>query len=103
MTTVSLDAVLARTVAGPGTAVAGLDYPDLVALADRLIAQDPHVIFDSLRPIGDEFWNMIDGRRTVGEIVEAVCSEFGFAFDPALLVPLADSLVRSGATTVVRS
>jgi hypothetical protein len=94
---------LERQAAGPGTAVAGLNYPELVALVDRLTAQDPHVIFDSLRPIGDEFWNMIDGQRTVGEIIEAVCSEFGFAFDPALLLPLADGLVRSGATTLMRS
>lgn len=103
MTKVSLHSVLEKKEAGPGTAVAGLDYPDLVALVDRLMAQDSHVIFDSLRPIGDEFWNMIDGRRTVGEIVEAVCSEFGFTFDPALLLPLADGLVRSGATTLVRN
>lgn len=95
-----LQSILRRRDEGPGTALTGTSYPDLVALVERMQAQDPKVIFDSLRPIGDEFWNMIDGRRTIGEIAESVCSEFGFDFDPALLAPLADGLTRSGATTL---
>ena len=100
MTELSLRSVLRKTAEGPGTATAGTSYPELVTLAERMAAQDPRVIFDSLRPIGDEFWNMVDGRRTVGDIAAAVCFEFGFDFDPALLLPLAEGLVGSGATTV---
>jgi hypothetical protein len=91
---------LRKTTEGPGTATAGTGYLDLVRLAERMAAQDPRVIFDSLRPIGDEFWNMVDGQRSVGDIAEAVCFEFGFDFDPALLLPLAEGVVRSGAMTV---
>jgi hypothetical protein len=93
----SLRSVLRRHDEGPGTALTGTSYPDLVALVERMKAQDSRIIFDSLRPIGDEFWNMIDGRSTIGEIAESVCSEFGFNFDPALLLPLAEGLTRSGA------
>jgi hypothetical protein len=100
VTELSLRSVLRKTTEGPGTATAGTSYPDLVTLAGHLAAQDPRVIFDSLRPIGDEFWNMVDGQRMVGDIAEAVCFEFGFDFDPALLLPLAEGLVRSGAMTL---
>jgi hypothetical protein len=100
VTELSLQSVLRKTTEGPGTATAGTSYPDLVGLAARMADQDPRVIFDSLRPIGDEFWNMVDGRRTIGDIAEAVCFEFGFDFDPALLLPLAEGVVRSGAMTV---
>jgi hypothetical protein len=95
--------VLQRRQDGPGTALSDLwlSYPEQILLAEELAAHDPQVIFCSLHPIGDEYWNMIDGRRTVMEIAEAVCSEFGFNFDPALLLPLARGLVRAGLASAV--
>lgn len=96
----SLKTVLRKNHDGPGTAVAGTSYPDLVALVARMQDEDPHIVFDSLRPMGDEFWNMIDGERTVEEIAGAVCLEFGFALSPELFLPLVDGMVRSGAASV---
>ncbi|MGH2614303.1 MAG: hypothetical protein ACRDJC_03610, partial [Thermomicrobiales bacterium] len=72
----------------------------LVALDVQKKAQDPRIIFDSLRPLGDELWNMIDGERTVGEITEAACLEFGFTLDPDLFGPLFDGLIASEAVEV---
>lgn len=97
----SVDAVLAKNHDGPGTVLTGSSYPELVTLVARMQAQDPRIIFDSLRPIGDEFWNMIDGSRSVREIAEAVCFEFGFDLDPELFLPLVDGLLESQAATLV--
>jgi hypothetical protein len=99
--TASLNSVLERTHDGPGTAVAGTSYPGLVALAERMKAEDGRIIFDSLRPMGDEFWNMIDGKRSVEEIAEAVCLEFGFDLSPGLFLPLVEGMVASGAAEIV--
>lgn len=99
--TASLQSVLRRTHEGSGTAVAGTSYPVLVALAERMRAEDGRIIFDSLRPMGDEFWNMIDGERSVEAIAEAVCLEFGFDLSPNLFLPLVDDIVASGAAAIV--
>ena len=97
----SLSTVLRKNHEGPGTAVAGTSYPELVPLVARMQAEDPRIVFDSLRPMGDEFWNMIDGERSVGVIVEAVCLEFGFELNPELFLPLVDDMVRTQAVSVV--
>ena len=97
----SLTTVLQRNHEGPGSAVTGTTYPDLVALVDRMRAEDDRIIFDSLRPLGDEFWNMIDGTKPVGDIAEAVCLQFGFELRPELFLPLVDGLVESGAASVI--
>jgi hypothetical protein len=97
----SLQTVVRRRHEGPGSAMAGTSYPELIDLVERMRARDPRVIFDSLRPMGDEIWNMIDGERTFGEIVEAVCLEFGFDLPPEHFLPLLEGLVTSGAVDVV--
>lgn len=99
--TATLQSVLRRAHDGPGTAVAGTPYPELVALAERMKVEDGRIIFDSLRPLGDEFWNMIDGERSVEVIAEAVCLEFGFDLSPGLFLPLVDGMVASGAADIV--
>lgn len=98
----SLQSVVRRRHEGPGTALAGTTYPQLIALVEQMRAQDPRIIFDSLRPMGDEFWNMIDGERTVAEIAEAICLEFGFDLQPELFLPLVDAMVADDAVEVVR-
>jgi hypothetical protein len=99
--TASLQSVLRRTHDGPGTAAAGTSYLELVALAERMRAEDGRIIFDSLRPMGDEFWNMIDGERSVEAIAEAVCLEFGFDLSPRLFLPLVDGMVASGVAEII--
>ncbi|MGH2354242.1 MAG: hypothetical protein ACRDJN_21770, partial [Chloroflexota bacterium] len=101
--TASLQSVVRRTREGPGTAVAGTPYLELTALAERMKAEDGRIIFDSLRPMGDEFWNMIDGERSVEVIAEAVCLEFGFDLSPGLFLPLVEGMVASGVAEIVSS
>jgi hypothetical protein len=92
----AMAAVPRRLRDGPGTALSGTSYPELVALVERMRAQDGTVIFDTLRPICDELWNLIDGERTVGEIAEALVLQFDVDVDPEVLVPLFEGLARSG-------
>jgi hypothetical protein len=98
----SLQTVVRRRHEGPGSALSGTSYPELIDLVERMQARDPRVIFDSLRPMGDEIWNMIDGERTFGEIVEAVCLEFGFDLPPEHFLPLLEGLGTSDAVDVAR-
>jgi hypothetical protein len=97
----NLETIVRRRHDGPGSALAGTAYPDLVVLVEHMQAQDPHLIFDSLRPMGDELWNMIDGRRTVAEIADAVCLQFGFDLSPDLFLPLFDNLLATDAVEYV--
>ena len=77
----SLQTVVRKRHEGPGSALTGTSYPDLVGLVEHMRKRDPRVIFDSLRPMGDEIWNMIDGERTVEETRSAAltCQKASFA------------------------
>ena len=97
----SLQTVVRKRHEGPGSALTGTSYPALVELVEQMREQDPRVIFDSLRPMGDEIWNMIDGERTIAEIVEATCLEFGFDLPPELFLPLVDGLIESELVDVI--
>lgn len=97
--TVTLDSVPRRLREGPATALSGMDYPDLVRLVEEMQRQDSRIIFDSLRPMCDELWNLIDGQRSVADIAEALCMEFGFELAPELFLPLAEGLAKVGLAT----
>jgi hypothetical protein len=81
----------------------GTPYPEVLRLVEQMKAQDQRVIFDTLRPVGDEVWNFIDGRRTVREVVESACLEFGFDLDPELFLPLIEGLERQGLIEIDES
>jgi hypothetical protein len=82
----------------PGLAI--FSYPELAAISAPMETQDPTYTFYALRVMNDEVWNMIDGRRSVAEIAEAVCMEFGFELDPALFLPLFEGLLRQDLITL---
>ena len=78
----------------------GMPYPESYALFQQLVEQDPRVRFYALRPLGDELWNMVDGERSIGSIIEACLIEFGFEVDPHLLLPVFEGLERSGLIAI---
>lgn len=90
-----------RLSAGAHSALDGIDYFVLDAIHQPLAEQDPSLVFGSLRPVGDEFWNLVDGERSFGEIVEMLIMQFGFDVEPELLLPLADNLLRAGHIEIV--
>jgi hypothetical protein len=55
-------------------------------------AQDPRVVFYTIRPLGDEVWNMVDGQKTIGEIAAACAIEFGVVVDGELFLPIFEGL-----------
>lgn len=89
-----------RTTDEPLTALGSLSYPELVRLHERLAAQDASIIFDTLRPVADEVWNLVDGRRDVATILEALCLQFELDVDPTTLAPLLEGLAEKGHVTV---
>lgn len=67
-----------RTVDGVPPGVVGLTYDEMAGLVTAMQAEDPRINWETLRIFGDELWNFADGRRTISEIADAVCHEFGF-------------------------
>jgi hypothetical protein len=61
---------------------AGLDYEDLLEIADELAAADANAGWRSLRVVSDEAWNFVDGERNVAEIADAVGFEFDLEIEP---------------------
>jgi hypothetical protein len=78
----------------PGIGI--IPYAEQVRTAGQMEVQDDKFLFYALRVMNDEVWNFIDGQRTIGEIAESVCMEFGFELEPALFLPLVQELVDRG-------
>ena len=78
----------------------GMSYPQSYELYQELADQDPRILFYALRPLGDELWNMIDGQRSIGGIIESCLMEFGFEADPNLFLPVFEGLEREGLIAV---
>jgi len=99
----SLDAIPHKVASGftPGLGI--FSYPDQAKIAEPMLVQDTRFVFYALRVMNDEVWNLIDGRRNIGEIAEIVCIEFGFELDRILFLPLIAGLVREGLVTLVYS
>jgi len=60
----------------------GLEYEDLLEIADALADADEEAGWRSLRVVSDEAWNFVNGERTVGEIADAVSFEFDLGVEP---------------------
>lgn len=74
----------------------GLTFPALIHLYETMVAQDTRIVFDSTRPMADEFWNLIDGQRSLAEIGELIALQFGFTLTPDTFLPFADQMVSVG-------
>ena len=76
--------------------LAGTGYWDLYNMAEEMEARDPKVRYDSLRIMGDEIWNFVDGKRTVNEISEAIGAEFNFDLESRHILKLFQGLADRG-------
>lgn len=86
-----------RTLDGVPPGVVGLTYEETAALVAAMQAEDPAVNWETLRIFGDELWNLADSRRTLAEIGETICLEFGFSVASAHFTTLARGLEKIGA------
>lgn len=73
----------------------GLSFPALLQLYETMVAQDSRIVFDSARPLADEFWNLIDGQRSLAEIGELLALQFDFTLEPATFLPFADEMAKA--------
>ncbi|MFP4200799.1 MAG: hypothetical protein ACLFS8_05235, partial [Clostridia bacterium] len=79
---------------------AGLEYADLLKIAEILQARDKNAGFNSLRVVADEVWAFVDGVRTVGDIALAVGFEFDLDLDPTGVLMLLRGLEKEGYITI---
>ncbi len=85
-----------RLVQRDAPGLAGTDYWDLYKMAEEMEARDPKMRYDSLRIIGDEMWNFVNGRRNVNQIAEAIGAEFDFDLEPRHVLKLFEGLASKG-------
>ena len=85
-----------RLVTRDAPGLAGTDYWDLYEMWQEMEGRDPKMRYDSLRIIGDEIWNFVDGKRSVNEIAEAIGAEFDFDLESRHVLRLFQGLVAEG-------
>ncbi|MFB3091603.1 MAG: hypothetical protein ACE1ZD_00215 [Dehalococcoidia bacterium] len=85
-----------RLVQRDAPGLAGTGYWDLYNMAEEMEARDPKMRYDSLRIIGDEMWNFVNGRRNVNQIAEAIGAEFDFDLEPRHVLKLFEGLASKG-------
>jgi len=76
--------------------VVGLSYDEQAELVDAMRGEDARVNWETLRIISDELWNFADGTRTLRDIADAICFEFGFEIQPTHILTLARGFERAG-------
>ncbi len=74
----------------------GLEYADLLEIADELAEADEDAGWRSLRVVSDEAWNFVDDERTVGDIADAVGFEFGLEIQPEPIYHILEGHEESG-------
>ena len=63
-----------KRISTPG--LKGMDYAGQIGLCRELEKANARFVDYVLKPATDEMWNLIDGRRTVGAIIEQALLEF---------------------------
>jgi hypothetical protein len=84
-----------RRADGVPPGVVGLTYDELADLVEAMRAEDARVNWETLRIFGDELWNFADGRRTLAEIADVICHEFGFQVRADHFLTMARGLERA--------
>ena len=80
--------------------VVGLSFDEMAELVAAMHRDDARTNWETLRILGDELWNFADGRRTLGEIADAICFEFGVEIHPQHFLALARGLEKAGVFTL---
>ena len=90
------DVVPRRLVTRDAPGLAGTDYWTLYDMWQDMEGRDPKMRYDSLRIIGDEIWNFVDGERSVNQIAAAIGAEFDFDLESRHVLKLFQGLVKEG-------
>ena len=84
---------LIKNIAPPG--LAGLDFIEKKKLITEMQKDEPKIIYDTMRPVGDEFWNHIDGIKTLKTIAENICFQFDLILNHEHFLKIAEGLYKS--------
>ena len=87
-----------KRISTPG--LKGMAYDEQVSLRRDLEQADPHFVDYVLKPATDEMWNLIDGKRTIGEIVDYALLEFDLHTGPDPWLPVFDGWRAAGLIAV---
>jgi hypothetical protein len=68
----------------------------MVEIAQELQRADQSFTFAMLRPILDEFWNLLDGERAIENIWTILCFEFDVDIPDWLAIEVAGKLLATG-------
>jgi len=63
-----------KRISTPG--LKGMDYQEQLDICHHLERQTPHFVDYVLKPATDEMWNLIDGKRTIADIIDCTLLEF---------------------------
>jgi len=80
-------------ISPPG--LAGIDFLEKKKLISEMQKEDPKIIYDTMRPVGDEFWNHIDGIKTLKTIAENICFQFDLLLNHEHFLKIAEGLYKS--------
>jgi hypothetical protein len=83
-----------KCISTPG--LKGMDYPQQIGLCRDLRQANPRFVDYVLKPVTDEMWNLIDGKRSLRDIVEYALLEFDLSTDPALWLPVFAGWLKAG-------
>ena len=89
-----------RLVERDSPGLAGTSYWDLYQMTEEMIEQDPKMIYDSIRIVGDEIWNWADGKRSVNDITARIGAEFDFDLESRHVLKLFQGFARLGLVTL---
>jgi aminopeptidase YwaD len=82
--------------------VVGLTYDEQAELVDAMRGEDARVNWETLRILSDELWNFADGTRTLRDIADAICFEFGLEIQPKHILTMARGFQRAGVFALDR-
>ena len=85
-----------RLVERDAPGLAGTGYETRIRMAREMNLRDPRMRYDSLRIMGDEIWNLTDGRRSVNDVADAIGAEFNFDLEPRHILELFEGLATEG-------
>jgi hypothetical protein len=87
-----------KRISTPG--LKGMTYEETIGLRRDLEQADPHFVDYVLKPATDEMWNLIDGARTIGDIIDYALLEFDLRTDPTLWAPVFGGWKNAGLVAV---
>src|SRR5215472_626496 len=75
-----------KRISTPG--LKGMEYWQQLELCRELRQANPRFVDYVLKSASDEMWNLIDGKRSIGDIIDYVLLEFDLNTAPSLWLPI---------------